>query len=193
MYRNGQQVSWGFECGTCRTALCQRAHVCAACCGNKPFQKCSQTECSPHLMFERELSRLQCLQVKKSFDNATGSSESDRTKRQVIRSSSIPTMRLYCQVRVLWLRSPPILKKVVHELRSDLLPLLEWIRCDQSFSISRYRTVVIVVIMDMVTFNKVFLVGLFLIRRLVLLFAFLSWSERQEIWPGGTCAQTESR
>ena len=31
------------------------------------------------------------------------------------------------------------------------------------------------------------------VRRLVLLFAFLSWSERQEIWPGGTCAQTESR
>ena len=31
------------------------------------------------------------------------------------------------------------------------------------------------------------------VRRLVLLFAFLSWSEGQEIWPGGTCAQTESR
>ena len=25
------------------------------------------------------------------------------------------------------------------------------------------------------------------------LFVLLSWSERQEIWPGGTCAQTESR
>ena len=31
------------------------------------------------------------------------------------------------------------------------------------------------------------------LRRPGSLFAFLSWSERQEIWLGGTCAQTESR
>ena len=38
---------------------------------------------------------------------------------------------------------------------------------DQSFSKSRCRTVVIVVIMDMVPFNMVFLVGLFLIIALM--------------------------